>query len=1416
MSRSLTERKRFRKNLGRAKEIIKVPDLISLQKLSYESFIQASVKDPDARENKGLQEVFKSIFPIKDYAGKAELDFCSYEFDEPKYYEDECRKKGLVYAAPLRAKFRLIVWDVNEETGAKTVRDIKEQDVYMGDFPIMTDRGSFIVNGVERVIVSQMQRSPGLLFDHDNGKGSVSGKYLYAAHVIPVRGSWLDFEFDEKDIIYAKIDRKKKILISTFLMALDSTRTEKLRKEKGDSLNYLTDVQGMTREEILSSFYTSYQVEKVKNNWRRKFVPEEWSGIRVDTDLIDDSTGDIIVEAGKKIHAKIAEKLLENGLKYIRLDDEDILGCFFSEDIVDESTGIVLFEAGDVITLEILEKLNEMKITSINLLNIDYVKTGPYIRNVLALDKNNSREEALFEIFRVLRPGEPVTLESAEELFNGLFFNDLKYDLSIVGRVKIDQRLGRKNTDKNIRILRKDDILDVLRILHQLKDGHGEIDDIDNLGNRRVRAVGELLENQFRIGLVRLERTIKERIASVDVENAMPNELMNSKPISSLIREFFGTSQLSQFMDQVNPLTEITHKRRLSALGPGGLSRERAGFEVRDVHPTHYGRICPVETPEGSNIGLITSLATFAKVNEYGFIETPYRRVVNRKVTDEVVYLSATEEAKHYIAQAKEQVDKDGNLCASSVICRNSGEVVNVSPDKIDFMDISTRQLMSISASMIPFFENDDASRALMGCNMQRQAVPLLHPSAPLVGTGVESVVAKDSGVVVTASRDGVVEYVDSSKIIVKVKNLIDNKSKKEKKEKKDNAVVGVDIYKLRKFDRTNQSTCINQKPLVRKGDFIKSGDIIADGIATDTGELALGNNVLVAFMSWNGYNFEDSILVSERLIADDKFTSVHIEEFEILCRDTKLGNEEITRDLPNISDEALKKLDESGVVCVGAKVGPGDILVGKVTPKGESLVTPEEKLLRAIFGERSSDVSDSSLRVPPGVTGTVVDVRIYSRRGIEKDERTSAIERKEIEELIRNRDVERSVLEKFYYSSLRATLSGNKVKSFFGKTDVIKKGNKLTDELLSGIENYLLDKIVVENDSVNEEISVMKAEFDKRTKEIQKQFEKSSAKVRSGEDLQSGVIKVVKVYIAVRRKLTAGDKMAGRHGNKGVVSRVVPVEDMPYMEDGTPVDMVLSPLGVPSRMNIGQILEIHLGSAAHGLGQQISKFISEMSEDEKGITDLRRKLKEYYNSEEDVRDIDALDEYELVEFATNLTNGVPFSVPVFDAPNISVLENYLDKAGKSKTGQVTLYDGRTGEAFDKKITVGMMYMLKLNHMVDDKMHARSIGPYSLVTQQPLGGKAQFGGQRFGEMEVWALEAYGAAYLLQEMLTVKSDDIAGRSNAYNSIVSGFGDVESGIPESFNVLVKELNSLALSVEFLKDNISEVNEVEKNND
>lgn len=1418
MSRSLTEKKRFRKNLGSIREIVEVPDLITLQKKSYESFVQTNVEDPDMRENKGLQEVFKSIFPIKDYSGKAELDFCSYTFDEPKYEEDECRKKGITYSAPLRAKFRLIVWDVDAETGARTIRDIKEQDVYMGDLPIMTDHGSFIINGVERVIVSQMQRSPGLLFDHDNGKNCTSGKYLYAAHIIPVRGSWLDFEFDEKDILFAKIDRKKKILVSTFLMALDSARTEKLRAEKGADLDYMQDVQGMTREEILGTFYSKYTVENTNGMWRRVFNPEEWIGTRIDIDFVNADTGNVVLESGRKVHKKIAEKLVEDGLKYLKLDDEDVLGCFLAEDIIDESNGLVLFEAGEAVTITILEALEERNITSINLLNIDYVQVGPYLRNVLALDKNNSREEALFEIFRVMRPGEPVTLEAAEELFRSMFFDDVRYDLSIVGRVKIDQRLGRPDGDKNFRVLSKKDIIDVIKVLLDLKDGRGEIDDIDNLGNRRVRAVGELLENQFRVGLVRLERTIRERIGAVEVENTMPNELMNSKPVSSLIREFFGTSQLSQFMDQVNPLTEITHKRRLSALGPGGLSRERAGFEVRDVHPTHYGRICPVETPEGPNIGLITSMATYAKVNEYGFIETPYRKVVNRQVTDEIIYLTATEEARHFIAQAKEHIDSKGKIVNEFVVCRNNGDVVNVPGEQIDLIDISSRQLLSVSASLIPFFENDDASRALMGCNMQRQAVPLVKPSAPLVGTGIERVVAKDSGVVIVAQRDGVVEYVDSAKIIVKaqeeVKASKSSSKKKQDSEEAAQSIVGVDIYKLRKYDHTNQSTCINQKPIVKKGDLIKKGDIIADGIATDCGELALGNNVLVAFMSWNGYNFEDSILVSEKLIADGKFSSIHIEEFELLCRDTKLGNEEITRDIPNVSDDALRNLDDSGVVCIGAKVNPGDILIGKVTPKGESLVTPEEKLLRAIFGERSSDVSDSSLRVPPGVKGTVVDVKIYSRRGIEKDERTQIIERREIDELIRNRDAERGILTKFYYSSLARLLKDQVVKSFSGK-GILKKGTVLDEDVLKTIQGYQLDKIIVDNELVNENIASLKKEFDKRIKNIQKQFEKHVDKVKSGEDLQSGVIKVVKVYLAVCRKLTAGDKMAGRHGNKGVVSRVVPVEDMPYLEDGTPVDMVLSPLGVPSRMNIGQILEIHLGSAAYGLGKQIDKVLRNMSESDEGIVQLRKELKNIYDAKDEAKDIDVLSDYEVVEMATNLTKGVPFAIPVFDSPNIAKIEHYLELAGCDKSGQTVLYDGRTGQPFDKRVTVGYMYMLKLNHMVDDKMHARSIGPYSLVTQQPLGGKAQFGGQRFGEMEVWALEAYGASYLLQEMLTVKSDDIAGRTNAYNSIVSGFGDIETGIPESFNVLVKELKSLALNVEFLKSKISEDSEVANNN-
>ena len=1386
MKRSFTEKKKFRRNFARIREVFDTPNLIQLQKKSYDDFLQDGV-DPDSRRRVGLQEVFSSIFPIADYANKGELHFVSYRFEQPQYDEEECRYKGLTYAAPLRAVFRLIIWENNEDTGVRSIKDIKEQEVYMCDIPVMTDKGGFIINGVERVVVSQMQRSPGVFFDHDNAKSNTFGKLLYAAHVIPVRGSWLDIEFDVKDTLYIRIDRRRKILATTFLMACYSEKTEKLIAEKGINELSFDEIEGMSREEILRYFYKNYVATRdADGNWYRGFNPEDWVGVRLDEDIINYDNSEVVFKEGTKISKVLAKRAYENGLRNVKLDEADIIGAFVASDVVDLKTGIVLSEAGEAVTQEFLEKIKELDINSIKLLVIDYKNVGPYIRDTLEIDKNNCREEALFEIFRIMRPGEPPILESAEKLFNDLFFNFERYDLSVVGRVKMNQRLG-MNVDTSVRVLSKSDILIIMKVLHDLRDGVGEIDDIDNLGNRRVRAVGELLENQFRIGLARVERMIRERMGSVEIDSVMPNELLNSKPISSLVREFFGTSQLSQFMDQVNPLAEITHKRRVSALGPGGLTRERAGFEVRDVHPSHYGRLCPVETPEGPNIGLINSLATYARINNYGFIETPYRKVKDGLVTDEVEYLSALDEAKYRIAQASSPLDETSHFKGDMVLCRHGADVEASDPSKIDYMDVSTRQLVSVSASMIPFFENDDASRALMGCNMQRQAVPLLKPHAPLVGTGVEKVVARDSGVCIVAKRHGIVEQVDAERIVIKALDENDN-------------IEGVDIYRLRKFDRSNQSTCINQRPIVKKSDVVYAGDIIADGTSTEMGELALGNNVLAAFVSWKGYNYEDAIILSERIVADDVFTSIHIEEFEVLCRDTKLGNEEITRDIPGVSEEALTDIDESGVISIGAKVKAGSILVGKVTPRGESVISPEEKLLRAIFGERASDVADSSLRVPPGTTGTVVDVKIFSRRGVEKDGRALEIEKKEIEFLLKNKNIEKGILENNYRSAMIDLLKGQVVAAISGKVGKVEKGDKLTEENLKHMKLEVLSKISVEDIEVNKKIINITNEFTRHLKNIEKTFESKVEKISRGDELPSGVLKMVKVYLAVKRKIRVGDKMAGRHGNKGVVSRIAPIQDMPFLEDGTPVDIVLNPLGIPSRMNIGQVLEIHLGRAARGLGQVIEKTLQNMQENEKGLLELRMKLKEIYPR--DVKDIDDLSDDEVVELANNLTSGVPMATPIFNGATIADIENYLKMAGFDTTGQVNLYDGMTGRKFDKKVTVGVKYMIKLNHMVDDKMHARSIGPYSLVTQQPLGGKAQFGGQRFGEMEVWAIEAYGASYILQEMLTIKSDDVMGRTNAYNAIVSGVSDIEIGIPESFNVLVNELSSLGLNIEFLE--------------
>jgi DNA-directed RNA polymerase subunit beta len=1332
-----------------------MPNLIQVQKDSYEQFLQRFVK-PQVRLLEGLEAVFRSVFPISDFTETATLEYVSYEFEEPKYDTEECQQRDMTYAAPLKVTLRLIVFEVDEETGAKSVKDIKEQEVYMGDMPLMTDNGTFIVNGTERVIVSQMHRSPGVFFDHDKGKTHSSGKLLFAARIIPYRGSWLDFEFDAKDIVNVRIDRRRKLPATTLLYAL-----------------------GMDQEEILDEFYTRVPHKKIKTGWTMPYNPDRWKGVKVERDLINAKNGEVMLEAGKKLTARAAKKLSEDGLKDLLLSDEEMIGRYFASDLVNFDSGEIYAEAGEEISKSHIETFEEIGVTSFDTIDVDHINIGGYIRNSLNADKNRNREMALIDIYRVMRPGEPPTLETAEGLFYSLFFDPERYDLSSVGRVKMNIRLGFETAD-TLRTLRKEDILAVLKTLVQLRDGKGEIDDIDNLGNRRVRSVGELMENQYRIGLLRMERAIKERMSSAELDTLMPHDLINAKPAAAAVREFFGSSQLSQFMDQTNPLSEITHKRRLSALGPGGLTRERAGFEVRDVHPTHYGRICPIETPEGPNIGLINSLATHAQVNKYGFIESPYRKVIDGKVTDDVVYLSAMEEQRFAIAQANAEVSDAGKLVNEFVNCRVGGDATLVPREDVAYIDVSPKQLVSVAAALIPFLENDDANRALMGSNMQRQAVPLLQAEAPFVGTGMESIVARDSGAAVAARRPGVVEQVDAQRIVIRAT------------EEKDPTKPGVDIFNLRKFQRSNQNTCINQRPLVKIGDQVREGDIIADGPSTDLGELALGKNVLVAFMPWNGYNFEDSILISERIVRDDVFTSIHIEEFEVMARDTKLGPEEITRDIPNVSEEALRNLDEAGIVAIGAEVHPGDILVGKITPKGESPMTPEEKLLRAIFGEKASDVRDTSLKLPPGVAGTVVEVRVFNRHGVDKDERAVSIEREEVERLAKDRDDELAILERNVYGRLKPLLLD---KNAVSGPKAFEKG-KITEEVL---ENQLSKgqwwKIGVADDSIMTEIEAIKKQFDDSKARLEARFEDKVDKLKRGDELPPGVMKMVKVFVAVKRKLQPGDKMAGRHGNKGVISKIAPMEDMPFLEDGTPVDIVLNPLGVPSRMNVGQILETHLGWACRGLGKQIGQILEQWEAGKATREDLVAQLKDVYGDDQ----VLPRSNEELKELGGNLVRGVPIATPVFDGAREKEIVKMLQKAGLDSSGQVTLYDGRTGESFNRKVTVGYKYLLKLHHLVDDKIHARSIGPYSLVTQQPLGGKAQFGGQRFGEMEVWALEAYGAAYTLQEMLTVKSDDVAGRTKVYEAIVRGDDSFEAGIPESFNVLVKEMRSLGLNVE-----------------
>ncbi|MXO61167.1 DNA-directed RNA polymerase subunit beta [Altererythrobacter salegens] len=1365
-SKAGSKSKRIRKIFGNIHEVVQMPNLIEVQRESYEQFLRS---DRSTGYVSGLEKTLRSVFPIRDFAGTAELDFVHYELEDPKYDTTECRQRGITYAAPMKVTLRLIVFEVDTETETRSVLDIKEQDVYMGDMPLMTENGTFIINGTERVIVSQMHRSPGVLFDHDRGKTHSSGKFLFAARVIPYRGSWLDFEFDAKDIVNVRIDRKRKLPVTSLLYAL-----------------------GLDGEQILHRFYNTITWKRTTGKkgegWEIPFVAEQWRGAKPSFALVDAKTGEEVFPANQKVSPRAANKAEKDGLKTLLIPTEEIFGRYAADDLIDESTGRIYIEAGDEVSPENLEKLDKAGIDQLDLLDIDHVNTGPWIRNTLQVDKAENRDEGLEAIYKVMRPGEPPTKETAEALFEGLFFDGERYDLSAVGRVKLNMRLG-LDAEDTVTTLRKEDILAVVKELVDLKDGKGEVDDIDNLGNRRVRSVGELLENQYRVGLLRMERAVKERMSSVDVSTVMPNDLINAKPAVAAVREFFGSSQLSQFMDQTNPLSEVTHKRRVSALGPGGLTRERAGFEVRDVHPTHYGRICPIETPEGPNIGLINSLSTFARVNKYGFIETPYRTVVDGKVKGEVTYLSAMEEQKHTVAQASAELNKDGSFEEELVSARQNGEFVMSQREHVTLMDVSPKQLVSVAASLIPFLENDDANRALMGSNMQRQAVPLVKAEAPFVGTGMEETVARDSGAAIGAMRSGVVDQVDATRIVIRASGEVDTTNP------------GVDIYTLQKFQRSNQNTCINQRPLVKVGDVVEAGDIIADGPSTDLGELALGRNSLVAFMPWNGYNYEDSILISERIVKDDVFTSIHIEEFEVMARDTKLGPEDITRDIPNVGEEALRNLDEAGIVYIGAEVHPGDILVGKITPKGESPMTPEEKLLRAIFGEKASDVRDTSLRLPPGVAGTIVEVRVFNRHGIEIDDRTRAIQNEEIERLKKDSEDERNILNRATYNRLAEMLDGQTASA---APKGIKKGTKIDAALLDTVDKYEWFKFAVAEDKMQAQLEAVKGQYDDAVKAIEEKFEDRKEKLERGDELAPGVLKMVKVFVAVKRKLQPGDKMAGRHGNKGVISRILPAEDMPFMEDGTPVDIVLNPLGVPSRMNVGQIFETHLGLAARGLGQQVTAELEKWREANpdpvasKPPSALVDKLVDIYG-ENYADEIKGRSTDEIVELAENLKNGVPMGTPVFDGAKEADVTAMLEKAGFDSSGQVTLYDGRTGDAFDRKVTVGYIYMLKLHHLVDDKIHARSIGPYSLVTQQPLGGKAQFGGQRFGEMEVWALQAYGAAYTLQEMLTVKSDDVVGRTKVYEAIVKGDDTFEAGIPESFNVLVKEMRSLGLNVE-----------------
>jgi len=1359
MAYSFTEKKRIRKNFGKQGSILETPYLLAIQLDSYKTFLQAN-KPEEKREDIGLHAAFQTVFPISSYSGNAILEYVSYRLGEPVFDVKECQLRGLTYAAPLRVKVRLIVLDKEAAGAKKPIKDVREQEVYLGELPLMTDNGTFVINGTERVIVSQLHRSPGVFFDHDRGKSHSSGKLLFSARIIPYRGSWLDFEFDPKDAVFARIDRRRKLPVSIILRAL-----------------------GMSDSEILDTFFDKNKFFIGRDEVSLELVPAR---LRGETATFEIRIGDqVIVEEGRRITARHVRQLEDAGVKKLTVPREYIYGKILSHDVVNTDTGEVLAKANEVLTAASAEKLIEAGIAEVNTLYTNDLDRGPYISDTLRIDPSKTRLEALVEIYRMMRPGEPPTKDAAENLFNNLFFNEERYDLSAVGRMKFNRRVGRGEITGSS-VLSKEDILDVLRVLIAIRNGDGGVDDIDHLGNRRVRSVGEMAENAFRVGLVRVERAVKERLTIAESEPLMPQEMINAKPVAAAVKEFFGSSQLSQFMDQNNPLSEVTHKRRVSALGPGGLTRERAGFEVRDVHPTHYGRVCPIETPEGPNIGLINSLSVYARTNQYGFLETPYRKVNNGHVTNDIDYLSAIEEGKYAIAQANSALDAKGNLTDELVSCRFENEFTLMPKQNINYMDVSPKQIVSVAASLIPFLEHDDANRALMGSNMQRQAVPTLRADTPLVGTGMERPVAIDSGVTVVAKRGGIVDSVDASRIVIRVN---DNETSANE--------AGVDIYGLTKYTRSNQNTCINQRPLVHAGDHIATGDVLADGPSTDLGELALGQNLLVAFMPWNGYNFEDSILISERVVQEDRFTTIHIEELTCVARDTKLGPEEITADIPNVGDAALAKLDEAGIAFIGAEVRAGDILVGKVTPKGETQLTPEEKLLRAIFGEKASDVKDTSLRVPPGMDGTVIDVRVFTRDGVDKDSRALSIEKAEIERVRKDLGDQQRILEDDLFSRVRDMLVG---KVAAGGPNRLKGGAKIESAYLDEVARESWFEIRLEDEDANGQLEQASERLKLQRKALEKRLDEKKAKITAGDDLAPGVLKMVKVYLAVKRRVQPGDKMAGRHGNKGVISTIVPVEDMPYLADGTPVDIVLNPLGVPSRMNVGQVLETHLGWAAKGLGLKIGRML----EAQAAVTDVRGYLDQIYNSTGGQKEqISSLNDQEVVALAKNLTKGVPIATPVFDGASEAEIKRLLELADLPLSGQMHLFDGRTGEKFERQVTVGYMYMLKLNHLVDDKMHARSTGPYSLVTQQPLGGKAQFGGQRFGEMEVWALEAYGASYTLQEMLTVKSDDVNGRTKMYKNIVDGNHQMDAGMPESFNVLVKEIRSLGINVELEQD-------------